>query len=336
MSPAHKVNLSLLLFCLVIGVGTLGYTYLEGADPLTALYFTVITAASVGYSETVPLDAKGRIFTIFLIFAGMGTWTFVVVTLVAFLVEGQFQDILRKNRTRKRIRRMQDHFIICGLGHTGCAALREFLVLKHPCVAVERDEGAIQAVQDQHPNLPIIQGDATLDATLEAAGVERAKGLIASTSSDADNLFIVLTARSKNPRLQIASRATQSESHDKLIKAGADHVVMPNVTGGLRMASSLLRPQVVNFLDVMMRGPGEPLRVEQAEVPEGSPVIGMCLRDMAIPQKTGTLVLAVKRGGENYIFNPKPSHQFQSGDVLIAIGGTDQMQRLRAILTGGE
>lgn len=334
MTTVRRVYFALIFFASVILFGSAGYMVLEGADPLTAVYMTVITVATVGFEEAVHLDSAGRVFTIVLILAGLASTTLLTVTVVAFLVEGEFRRLFRSRSMQKRIGKMKNHFIICGLGQAGRSVLDEFMAVKAPCVVVEKNPSVAEEVSQHYPNLAAIVGDATTDEMLVEAGVERARGLIAATESDSDNLLIVLTARSKNPGMTITSRATRTENFNKMRVAGANHVVMPNVIGGARMAATLIRPKVIDFLDVMIRGSGETFRMEEAEAPVGSPVIGKTLLEVEIPKKTGLLVLAIRRKSGQYVFSPTSAETFQEGDVLIVVGPSEKIPVLERVLAG--
>jgi len=334
MSGSRRIYIAIVLFGSVMVIGTIGYTFLEGADPLTALYMTVITVAAVGYEEKISLDTAGRLFTIALILAGLVTWTLLTVTLIAFWVEGEFQKIFRYRKLQKRIGKMKNHFIICGLGQVGQSVLAEFSAVKAPCVVLERDPAVVEELAKHYPDLVALVGDATTDELLEAAHVDKAQGLIAAAETDSDNLLIVLTARSKNKNLVIAARAARAENYNKLRVAGANHVIMPNVIGGIRMASTLLRPQVVDFLDVMSRGSseGDSLRMEQACIPGDCSIIGMTLQEADIPRKTGLLILAIKRESGAYIFSPCAAEKLVPGDTIILLGPSEKFSALNNVL----
>ena len=334
MTTIQRIYLALAFFGTVIVVGTVGYIVIDDADPFSALYMTVITVSTVGYGEAVQLDGSGRLFTIIIIILGLASTTLLTVTVVAFLVEGEFRKIFRSRSMQRRMRRMKDHFIICGLGQTGKSVLNEFMAVKSDCVIIEKNQEVIDEVTAQHPSLVMLHGDATTDEMLEEARVDKAKGLIAATESDSDNLLITLTARSMNKDMTITARATRTENYNKLKVAGASHVVMPNEIGGMRMASTLLRPQVVDFLDVMMRGSGETLRMEQARVPKKSSVIGQPLSKLEIPKKTGLLVLAIRRDDGQYVFSPTSSETLKQGDTIIVAGHSEKMESLYKLLEG--
>jgi voltage-gated potassium channel len=334
LSSTKKIYLSAVTFLVVIFMGTVGYMTLSDAKLVDAMYMTVITVASVGYEETVELDTKGRLFTMFLIIAGLSSWTLLTVNLVAFFVEGEFQKFFIYARIRGRIQKMKNHYIICGLGQVGGAALNEFMAAGSKVVAIEKEQKVIEEFTKKFPGLLIIDGDATDDDTLDAAGVERACGLLAAAESDAANLFIVLSARAKNSDMTISARSTKTENRDKLRIAGANHVVMPNVAGGLRMASTLLRPQVLDFLDVMTSTLDEVLRIEQAVISKESPLVGKTLMEAEIPNKTGLLVLAIKNESGTYTYNPQSTVKFLENDVLIVLGKADMIPKLELLISG--
>ncbi len=334
MSGAKKVYAALIFLGLVLIYGSVGYMWLEHVSPLMAIYMTVITISTVGYSEVVPLDPAGRVFTITLIFSGLACTTLLTVSLVAFFVEGEFRLLFQQAWTKRRISRMKNHFIICGLGQAGRSVLAEVMAARQDCVVVERSQAVIDEIMKLHPGLNALCGDATTDEMLAEAGVERARGLIAATESDSDNLLITLTARSMNPKIVITARATRTENYNQLRVAGANHVVMPNVIGGMRMAATMLRPEVVGFLDVMMRSTGETLRMEQAPIPPGSPSAGKTLQEMEIPKKTGMIVLAIKRASGQYTFNPTSSESLQAGDVIIVVAPAEKMSLLEDVIQG--
>ncbi|HUT55430.1 MAG TPA: potassium channel protein [bacterium] len=334
MSGAKKIYAALVFLGLVLVYGSVGYAVLEHVDPMTAVYMTVITISTVGYSEIVPLDPAGRMFTITLIFSGLACTTLLTVSLVAFFVEGEFRLLFQQAWTKSRISRMKNHFIICGLGQAGRSVLAEFMAVKADCVVVEKSPAVIEEIMKLYPGLIALAGDATTDEMLAEAGVEKARGLIAATESDSDNLLITLTARSMNPKIVITARVIRTENYNKLRVAGANHVVMPNAIGGARMASTLLRPEVVGFLDVMMRSTGETLRMEQASIPKGSPSAGKTLQEMEIPKKTGMIVLAIKRASGQYTFNPTSNERLEPGDVLIVVAPAEKMPVLQDVILG--
>lgn len=326
------VPLSLLAVVYVAGVA--GYMILEGWDFPDASYMTVITVATVGYGETRPLDPLGRWFTTALILGGMGTILYAVSSVTAFFVEGELRTLLRRGKMDKAIARLSGHHILCGAGRVGSVILAELLRTGQKTVVVDRDMHLLEEEFQGNPGLLTVEGDATHDSVLERAGILRAKGLLAALSEDKDNLFVVLSARSMNPSLRIIARADEESTRDKLLKAGADAVVFPHTIGGLRMASEMLRPNVVTFLDQMLRWGDGSLRVEEAALGEGSSLLGRTLAEADLPGRTGVLVVALRSRGGDFLFNPPSDQRLAPGDVLIVLADQAQRRALRDVVGG--
>lgn len=334
--PALHLRRFALVAGLTLGlllVGTVGYLSLPGWSAGDALYMTVITLSAVGYMEVHPLHGVGRALTTFLLAGGittMGLW-FALIT--STLVELDLAQTFRKRRNMKRLERVRDHIVVCGAGRTGRQVIRELREADAPFALIERDPERAARLRELDPEAPVLEADATRDEALEQAGVRTARGLIACLSADTDNLFVCLSARQLNPDLTIVARAYDEETMTKLYRAGADHVVSPNITGGIRMASMLLRPQVMSFLDVVTRGEELSLRLEQVRMPVGSPLAGFSLAAVRIPQKTGLIVIAVEHptaeGERRLVYNPGPDETLEAEDVLIVLGNEEQIERLR-------
>jgi voltage-gated potassium channel len=323
---------SRLLYALVLIVavaitGTAGYVLLEGWSVFDALYMTVITMGTVGYGETRPLSDTGRLFTIALIITSIGTAGFSISTLAAFIVEGEFYRLIQERRMDQRIARLTHHVILCGGGRTGRYIAEEFFRTGTPFVLIEQDAAALQ-VTLQIGDIPYLQADATDDEALRLAGIDRARGLVAALGEDKDNVFIVLSARALNPKLRVISRVNDEANANKLRKAGADEVVSPNAIGGLRMASIMLRPAVVTFLDEMLRVPGVALRVDEVHVENVPGLPGKTLGEADIARRTGMLVMAIKSPESGYRFNPGASTTLKVGDILIVVGTREQIAKL--------
>jgi voltage-gated potassium channel len=282
--------------------------------------------------EVRPLTPTGRTFTLGLIFlgvTGLGVWWALTTALI---VELDLGGVLRRRRIMKSIDQLKNHFIVCGVGRMGRVVVDEMVQANHPFVVIENDLSRIALVQDTYPEKVLaIEGDATREQALKRAGVDSAGGLAACLAQDADNLLVTLTARDLNPSLPIVARAYNEESIEKLRRAGADHVISPNQTGGIRMAFSLLRPHVVSFLDCVISDAGIELRLEQATIPAGSHLVGQTLAEARIPQQTGLVVLGLRRAGQvgPPTYNPGPETHLDAGDVMIVMGGFEQVQRLR-------
>lgn len=324
---------ALFLLVAVLGGGTLGYCLLEGWNVLDALYMTVITMATVGYGETHPLDPAGKAFTIGLIIISIGSAGYVVSTLAAFIVEGEFFRLIQEHRMDQRIARLTDHIILCGGGRIGRYIADEFYRTGAPFVLIEKGADTLESALEIG-DFPYLHADATQDEALRMAGIERARGLVAALGEDKDNLFVVLSARVLNPKLRIIARVSDEENASKLRIAGADEVISPNAIGGLRMASVMLRPAVVTFLDEMLRVPGQTLRVDEVHIENVPQFIGKTLRETDIGRRTGMLVMAIKSAESGYQFNPGANTVLKAGDILIVVGTREQIAKLHETTAG--
>ncbi len=315
----------------VLAGGAAGYHTIEGWGWFDSLYMAAITASSIGYGEVHPLSDAGRTFTMVLIAFSLIGLGFVWAILTALFVELDLGDVYRRRRMRKRIEALSHHYIVCGVGRMGRVVAGEMISDGKPLVVVEKNMDNIEALLERYPELLWVEGDATHDRTLQAARVEHARGLATALSDDADNLYVCLTARSLNPSLNIASRANDGEAVPKMQVAGADHVILPNVSGGVRLAATLIRPTVVSFLDATTVTGDTRLRLEELELPDSSWLVGRSLADVRIPQETGLIVLALRRLDTQApaVFNPGGDTRLKSGDVMIVLGMPEQVNRLR-------
>jgi voltage-gated potassium channel len=335
MRIARRLVVIGMVFLSVFTAGTIAFMVVEGWSFMDALYMTTITVFSVGFQEVHPLETGGRILVILLILGGVGTLAIGLSMVTAFIVEGELRDVLGKRRMEKMLAGLNGHVIVCGAGETGKHAVEELLRTNTPCVVIE-ERLEILKRRERLGSIPIIEGDATDSAVLARAQIARARGLLATLPSDKDNLFVILTARELNPKLRIVSRVIEHESQLKLRKAGADAVVSSNQIGGLRMVSELIRPDVVSFLDSMLRDPTSSMRVGEAEVPSNSPMIGMTLQEINTHKRVGLVVIAIARpGGGGFTYNPKASTALSAGDTLIVCGDATQLEGLRALLESG-
>jgi len=328
---------ALILAGFLVVCGAVGYVLIEGWSAFDSLYMAAITLAAVGYSEVHPLTEPGRRFTMVLLLAGitwMGLW-FALIT--SFLVELDLTNVLRRRRVMREIGRLEGHYIVCGAGRTGRQVVQELEAQGAPWVVLDRDPAMIEEILILIPDAFTIEADATHDQSLLEAGLERARGLVACLSADTDNLFVCLSARDLNPELTIVVRAYEEETMDKLYRAGATYVVSPNVSGAIRMASVLLRPSVVSFLDIATRSSKLKLRMEQTSIGDASHLAGKTLAQARIPQETGLIVIGLrKRDAEEseFVFNPVASTRLEPGDEMIVLGKTEQIARLRDYANG--
>lgn len=314
----------------IVLIGVTGYHFIEGWSFFDSLYMTVITLATIGYGETHPLTTQGRIFTIFLIFSGIGIIGYGLSVIASFVIEGELAGMIGRRRMQNNIEKLSNHYILCGAGETGRCIAQEFAKTKTPFVVIDVNPHKIENISSL--NAPFIVGDATKDAVLISAGIKRAQGLVSSLHSDKDNVFVVLTARGLNKDLRIVSRVVEHESEHKLRIAGADTVVSPNAIGGLRMASVMIRPTVVGFLDLMMREQNT-IRIEEVKLIKNSSILGKTLKSSDVGHKTGLIVIAIKRvKSDKYIYNPKPDTAFEPEDTLVVMGDVNQVQSLKKLV----
>jgi voltage-gated potassium channel len=334
----RRLTVITILIVIIIGTGIAGFWTLgraAGAQPtvLDCAYQTVITLATVG--NMTPKLAEvwyGQVFIIVLILSGMGVLLVFATTVTAFLVEGEMHQIFRRKKMDKALQNMKDHIIVCGAGSTGANVIEELLHAPHPMVIVDLHEERIQRLVAQHPKtfIPYVVGQAADDDILAKAGLKRAKGVVVTLPDDRDNLFITVTARQTNPDLKLVVRSSGVASEKRLKRAGADSVVTPSRIGGMRMASEIARPQVVSFLDNMLRGPEQPLRIEEIPLGESCSMVDKALRDTDL-RSQDLLVLAIRdKSGEHFIYNPSPDLLLEKGSTLIVLGPMESVQKFRS------
>lgn len=336
----RRLLLVLAFVLLLVTAGTVGFLQL-GWSFSDALYMTWITLTAVGFEEVRPLTDTGRLLASGILAGGITSMGLYWALITSLIVEIDLGDVLRRRQMTSKLEEMNDHVIICGVGRTGRQVVRELAGGGRPFVVIEHDEKRASLIRESTDDeAVVIVDDATHDETLERARIDEARGLISALSRDEDNLYVTLSARALNPDLTIVARAQEEETMNKLYRAGADHVVSPNITGGARMASALLRPNVLSFLDVITGGEGLALRLEEVQLPEGSRLSDLTLEEARIPQKTGLIVIAVHEDGtdsghEELTYNPGPDVRLDAGDVLIVLGTPEQVDRLRTLARDG-
>ncbi len=265
---------------------------------------TVITMSTVGYQEVAPMTAPAQVFTIILIFFSLGTLGYSGSQLIGYFFGGKLREAWREQRMKDQLSEMKDHIIVCGAGETGQHIIQSLEKEQVDFVVIEFEQDKIEQVKE-YSSVIAFQGDATSDETLEKAGISRAKGLVASLNNDANNLYVVLSARQLNPNLQIVARAITHDSHEKLIRAGADKTVSPNEIGGHRMASMLLKPNVSDFLDTMTHSGKIDLNLNEVVIKQGSRLSHKTLMDANIPEQTDLIIIAIKEvDSDDILFNP--------------------------------
>lgn len=327
-SPLARLRLAALGVGLVIVVGTVGYMAF-GLSLLDALYQTVTTVTTVGFRELGEFGAGEQVFTMCLIVVGVGLVLYTFTLVVQVVVEGELREIVGRRRMDRKIADMSGHVVLCGWGRVGRAVAGDLAQAGKQVVVVDSNAARVDGV-----TYPTVVGDATLDATLRAAGIDRAGTLVAALADDAANLFVTLSGRTLNPGLFIVARARQEDSIDKLARAGADRVVNPQELGAARMASFVVRPHVAEFIDVVMHERSMEFRMQEVVVPAGSSLADRTLRELDLRQQAGVLVLAVRGAGGAFRSNPDPDTTIHAGDVVIAVGTEPDLGRL-VTLAGG-
>ncbi len=320
-------------------IGVVGYAVIGGGHTslIDSVYMTVITLTTVGYGEVVDLQGSpgGRVFTIGLILFGIGIFTYTVPMLAAFLIEGHFLHIFARRRMEKTINRMNGHHVVCGDAGAAWFVTRELLGTDRDVVMVVPTEVALGTARARLKDIPCVLGDPSEDEVLLEAGIDRAAGVVACMESDKDNILVVFTARRLAPGARIIAALTDPSHEGKLRQAGADGVVSPDRIGGLRMASELVRPAVVSFLDTMLRDKARGLRVEEVVVREGSSWIGRPVKSLKIHENAGAVLLAVRRAGEEpFQFDPDPELVLDAGMALVVMVDADGRRRLEAQIRG--
>ncbi len=325
------IGLALLIVSLIIGEA--GFMSVEGYSPVEAFYMTVITLSTVGFSEVKPLSDAGRLFTSFYIIFNLGIFAYAVSLLTAFIVEGEFRETFRKYITSRRVQRLSNHIIVCGFGRNGVRTCEELLQSNRSFVVVEQNPQLIKSFPDS-ANFQYIIGDATTDDTLLAAGINRAEAIITTLPKDTDNVFIALTARELNPKVTIVSRASEESSEKKLLRAGANQVVMPDAIGGIHMARLITKPDVIEFLNILTGVSSEHLKLEDFTFDEiRAEYQYQTLRQLNIRQHTGATVIGFRHQSAGFTFNPPGDLEFGKDDTMIIIGTDQNIERFKAYYT---
>jgi voltage-gated potassium channel len=338
MDNRRRIYVSLILFAAVFLIGVAGFKAFGGPEVglLDCIYMTAITISTIGYGEVVDLSGSpgGRVFNILFIILSLGTIAFAVSSITAFIVEGELKNLLGRRRMEKDIARLKDHYIVCGSDETAQTVIHELLLTRRDFVVVEPAKEKLDKLGALGAFL-YVMGDPAEDAVLQKAGIDRAKGILLSLPTDEANLFVTITARSLNPRARIIAKGIDLKSNDKMKRAGADSVVSPSFIGGMRMVSDMVRPAVVTFLDQMLYDKERVMRVEEVEVGKGSPLVGKTIQESAVRERTGALLVAVRKAGtKDYEFNPSSDRVVQESDVLIFIGSPDMLKALGSMATG--
>jgi voltage-gated potassium channel len=329
----RRVQSAVLALLIIGAAGVLGYMVFEGWSFSDALYMTVITLTTVGYREVRELDESGQLWTMLLLITGVGTLFYAAVSSVELVVEGTVRGYFGRRRVKAAIKGLDGHYILCGYGRVGRQVAREFVANEVPFVIVEQDPEVLEECMAE--GYLALLGEASDDDVLEEAGILGAGGLIAAVDSDADNVFVVLSARKLNPKLHIVARASSDESAAKLEIAGADRTLSPYAVGGRRLAALATQPLVVDFLDVVTRGEkGIEFRLEEFSVPEDSTIAEHTIGEIKIGERTGAIVLAIRTLQGAFDTTPSAGDRLHAGDTLIVLGSREQVERLERLMHG--
>jgi voltage-gated potassium channel len=315
----------------VLAIGTVGFMLIEGYSFFEAFYTTLLTMTTVGYGDS--LHFAGRVLNSFLLIVGVTTILVAIGAITQSVIEVEFGEVLGKRRNKRMIDKLQDHFIICGYGRVGRGAASELQKEGVPFVVVDIDDDRVEKALTA--GMLAVAADSTRDETLRAVGVARAKGLVCALATDADNLFVLLSAKFLNPGIYVASRAAEESAEDKMRRAGADAVFAPYAITGHRLAQALLRPHVVQFLDFTRQAAGLNVVIEQVRVSGHSGLVSKSIRELQIGRQFGVIVLAIHKGDGEMVFNPPADTAISAGDYLIVMGQPDKLHTLEGMLAGG-
>ena len=321
-----------LLTLIVTVVGTLGYVVIEGWGWWDAFYMTIITITTVGYGEVHPLSRAGEAFTVVIILAGVGTFFYGFTQFTALIAGGQLVQGRERRRQARMLDNLKDHFILCGFGRMGEIISREFSRQHVPFVVIERDPDRVHSAMER--GFLAVEADASNEDVLRRVHIDRAKGLVAAVSTDAENVYAVLSARLMKPDLFIVGRAETEDARAKLKRAGADRVISPYHIGGLQLAQTALRPAVVDFVTLATSSDNMELNLEQVHLDDRSPLVGRTLLDAGLRQRYGVVVVGIRRRDGQMDFNPAPDASMRAGDDLVVLGRAESLKELEAAAAG--
>ncbi len=322
-----KLRIALAFLLVIILCGAAGYVYWEEMPVFEAFYMTLITISTVGFGEVKPLSTEGRLLTIFIIISGISLLSYTLGQVARVLVEGELRKILGRRKLEKHIAALKDHYIICGFGRTGSVLVEELVASGTPIVVIEKSEKSCETLAEK--GILHLCRDATRDENLLAAGIRRAAGLITTLNSDADSVFVTLSASEIRPDLYILARASNIANEVKLRRAGAARVVSPHQLGGELMAEIIRKPTVVDFINYSMGNNDMGLQLEEALIADHSPIHGKNLVESGLRRDYGVIIIAIKRRNGEMIFNPGPEEIFYAGDVIVVLGEVSKMSKMR-------
>jgi len=329
MTTRQRLLLALILLTTVVLGGTLGFHVIEGWSWFDGFYMTLTTMTTIGYGENHPLSHAGRIFNSFMIVAAVLAGAFVIATFSQTLLEFEFGKALGRRRMERELSKLSGHYIICGAGRVGRTVARQLRARGESCVLIEKD--AVRARWAEEEKIPVVIGNASSEDNLRKAHIDTAQGFVSAVSSDAENIYIVLTARGLRPDLKILARASEEEATSKLLRAGASEVLSPYHFIGHRMVQLLLRPNVLDFVDAAFGRERLDFEIGEVKIAANSDLVGKKLADSEIPRQAGVIVLALRKADGKMTFNPPPESVIQADDCLIVIGGDEQLRRLESL-----
>lgn len=319
-----------LLILLMIMIGVTGFHLIEGWPFLDCLYMTIITISTVGFKEVRDLSPQGQIFTIFIVLGGVGTVIFAFTKIAEVVFEGGVNEFWRRRKMEKKLQNLKNHYIICGYGRMGKIVSERLAEENSPFVVIENNENKIKEIQKNNTYL-FIRGDATQEEVLVRAGIKNARALAALLPSDADNLYLVLTVKLISPSLFVLSKAMDEEAERKILQIGANKVVSPYKLSGLKIAQGLIRPTLVDFVDLIIRRKELSLYMEELVVKKESGIVERTLIECDLRRKANVIVVAVKRPGEEIDFNPSPNYTFETGDTLLVLGNEEAIKKFEKL-----
>ena len=327
---SKKLRYSLLMLIGIIALGTCGYYFVEHMPLFEAFYMTIITLSTVGFAEVIPLSQVGRAMTVIIIILGISVGAYTIGVLVRALVEGELVKIYGRRKMQKQVSGLKNHFIICGFGRIGRIVCSELNADHIDFIVIEQDPSVIEYIETQ--KYLYLEMDATSEEALMQAGIMEAKGIVTAVNSDANNVFITMTAKSLRPDVFILARASEEKNEGKLFRAGATRVVSPYLIGGRRIAQMLKKPTVVDFIDIAMMGSHLGLMIEEATIGDKSNLIGKSLIDSQLRKDYGVIIVAIKKLSGDMVFNPTFSEKLEAGDVIVVIGKKEDLKRMDAVL----
>ena len=319
---------ALIFLLVIIFLGTFVFHFLEKWPLHDSFYFTIIFLTTIGLGDLAPTTVISRIFATFLAISGVGIVVFSIGQFARIMVEGEIQRLTGRRKLVRGIKGLKKHFIICGFNRLSQLICKELARNKVPFVIIEQNSEKLTSIQDENDQYLFIHGDATVDAILRDAHVEDARGLVTTISNDAENVFIVLTARDLNPTIHLISTASNERTEEKLRRAGAHLVISPTEIGGRRIVQGILRPSVMDFIDLALFDSNLELQMEEVPIPEDSQLANQSIEGCGIKQKFDTIIIGIKRAQGDMVFNPNPAYQIKVGDTLIALGKKSDMERM--------